>query len=315
MSEKKEERYIIKLLPLTKARVYYIPNFYTKEKALKYKELLLKCLLLGKKRKEGRRTALYGDAIRYKYAENDVKPDPWLPLLLEIKKDIEEFLREHSKVILASDGSEFKDVKYNVCLPNWYEDGTELFRFHRDREEIKNQIPIASLSFGAEREFCFKSLKEHGSDNFLLKLASGSLVIMDSLVHETHIHGVLADKSIKEDRLNLTYRFSRETEPLEGSSEIKTDRKTTVVNKKTTDEYDVYIGRSELTRFGNPFKFTKEKDREKALSNHKKYIDDKIKSDPDFLLEILSLRGKVLACSCKPKACHGDYLVEIIEKN
>ena len=34
---------------------------------------------------------------------------------------------------------------------------------------------------------------------------------------------------------------------------------------------------------------------------------------PSMLEKLEELRGKVLACWCKPKPCHGDILVELIE--
>ena len=86
---------------------------------------------------------------------------------------------------------------------------------------------------------------------------------------------------------------------------------TTVVNK-TKSKYDVYIGRPSI--FGNPFKMNSEADRKEVIEKYRKYVYDKIKSDPKFLEKILELKGFRLGCFCKPAACHGDILVEIIEK-
>ncbi|MFN6085652.1 MAG: alpha-ketoglutarate-dependent dioxygenase AlkB family protein, partial [Fluviicola sp.] len=48
-------------------------------------------------------------------------------------------------------------VKYNSCLLNFYSDGGEGMTYHSDAEkELKKNGSIASLSFGAERNFVFK---------------------------------------------------------------------------------------------------------------------------------------------------------------
>jgi alkylated DNA repair dioxygenase AlkB len=93
----------------------------------------------SKKEKEGRMTALHGSALRYKYALNDSVPVPWTLELIEIKDKLEKL----STMDLKLEG-------YDVCLLNYYENGKEKFAFHSDREEIGNEVPIGSISLGAE---------------------------------------------------------------------------------------------------------------------------------------------------------------------
>ena len=83
-----------------------------------------------------------------------------------------------------------------------------------------------------------------------------------------------------------------------------------VVNKYV-DKYDVYIGRGSI--FGNPFPVAKY-GREECLRLYKLYFDKRIKEDLEFKKAVLSLKGKVLGCFCKPKDCHGDIIVEYLEK-
>lgn len=85
--------------------------------------------------------------------------------------------------------------------------------------------------------------------------------------------------------------------------------KTTVVNIKEMPLYDVYIGRG--GRWGNPFKIGVDGTREEVIEKYKVWI----LSQPPLLNEISQLRGKVLGCWCKPKACHGDVIVELLEKS
>lgn len=87
-------------------------------------------------------------------------------------------------------------------------------------------------------------------------------------------------------------------------------------------EYDVYIGRGGCTsRWGNPFsvefsslaEFTVDS-REEAIVRYREWIMQRLKDEPALAEEMKrKLKGKVLGCYCKPKACHGDILVEIVE--
>jgi len=91
---------------------------------------------------------------------------------------------------------------------------------------------------------------------------------------------------------------------------------TTVVNMKD-DEYDVYIGRG--SKWGNPYTHIKNKStkaefivetRHEAIIKYKEYI----KNNQELMDSLHELKGKKLGCYCKPKSCHGDVLVELIEK-
>lgn len=83
---------------------------------------------------------------------------------------------------------------------------------------------------------------------------------------------------------------------------------TKVVNIRSGKPYDVYIGRG--SKWGNPFEIGKLGNREEVIKKYKVWI----LSQPPLLNEIFKLKGKVLGCWCKPKACHGDVLVELLEK-
>ena len=95
-----------------------------------------------------------------------------------------------------------------------------------------------------------------------------------------------------------------------------------VVNVRTAnDVYDVYIGRANPRirggsdpKWGNPFRIggPENLSRDDVVRLHKEYIDDRIRQDPAFLDQIQSeLGGKVLACWCAPKSCHGLYLAQL----
>jgi hypothetical protein len=100
-----------------------------------------------------------------------------------------------------------------------------------------------------------------------------------------------------------------------------------------TDTKNLYIGRAgvvfvdkqrfpkESSKWANPFKIGKDGDRDEVIKKYRKYIREKIASEPDhYSLE--ELRGKRLGCWCiehgettelDPLRCHGQVLLELLE--
>lgn len=82
------------------------------------------------------------------------------------------------------------------------------------------------------------------------------------------------------------------------------------------DKYDVYIGRWNPrvpinSKWANPFVIGKDGTREEVIKKYREYITNNSK----LLSELHELRGKTLGCWCKPNhACHGDVLVELIDR-
>lgn len=83
------------------------------------------------------------------------------------------------------------------------------------------------------------------------------------------------------------------------------------------EPYDIYIGRPSI--WGNPFTHIKDRTtkaefvvstREEAIMMYKEYL----LNSPHLMVKLESLRGKVLGCWCKPQACHGDVLIEVMEQ-
>lgn len=83
---------------------------------------------------------------------------------------------------------------------------------------------------------------------------------------------------------------------------------TTVVNKRK-QKYDVYIGRG--SPFGNPFIIGRDGNRAEVIRKYRDYFYKRIE-DSEFRDRVLSLKGKVLGCFCKPLPCHGDVIVEFL---
>ena len=90
--------------------------------------------------------------------------------------------------------------------------------------------------------------------------------------------------------------------------------KTRVVHCKK-EPYDVYIGRPSI--WGNPFSHLSSSNarfnvntREDVIIKYKEWILKR----PNLLNRLHELKGKILECWCKPMSCHGDVLVQLIEK-
>ena len=80
-----------------------------------------------------------------------------------------------------------------------------------------------------------------------------------------------------------------------------------VVNLRK-EKYDVYIGRG--SKWGNKFLIGRDGNREEVIRKYREWI-----MKNDYLLSCLDeLKDKVLGCYCKPLACHGDVLVELVEE-
>jgi len=84
-----------------------------------------------------------------------------------------------------------------------------------------------------------------------------------------------------------------------------TGKKCTVVNHQT-EHFDVYIGRP--GKWGNPYSIGKDGTRKEVIEKYRKYI----LSNKKLLNDLHELDGKILGCWCKPKACHGDVLAELV---
>ena len=78
-----------------------------------------------------------------------------------------------------------------------------------------------------------------------------------------------------------------------------------IVHIKKAD-YDIYIGRP--SKWGNPFSIGKDGTRKEVIEKYEKYILE----NEELMNDLHELEGKILGCWCKPKACHGDVLVKLV---
>lgn len=98
---------------------------------------------------------------------------------------------------------------------------------------------------------------------------------------------------------------------------------TSVINitggKQLGQDYDVYIGRYNPMRrlpqslFANPFVIGRDGNRDRVLLKYECYISTQLLENPELYQQLQALKGKRLGCWCKPKPCHGDILIKLLE--
>lgn len=147
--------------------------------------------LWGKRHLQPRLSAWHGDA-RYSYSGLDLEPQPFTPLLLDIKRAVE-----------AVTGHAFNSV-----LLNYYRNERDSMGMHSDDEaELGPEPAIASVSFGATRTFILRH--RQSKQTLKLDLKSGSVLLMRGKTQHHWLHGI--NKSTRQigPRINLTFRYIR----------------------------------------------------------------------------------------------------------
>ena len=120
-----------------------------------------------------------------------MNPLPWNDDLLKIKDLIENIAK----------------VSFNSVLLNLYRNGNDSVSWHSDDEkEIDKNTPIASVSFGAIRDFQLKHKQDKTLKRIDIPLAHGSLLLMQPPTQEYWLHQLPKRKKVKDLRINLTFR-------------------------------------------------------------------------------------------------------------
>ena len=180
------------------ADVWYAPAFFSpKQSDLYFNQLLQEVdwqqeqiKMFGKDLPLPRLTAWYGDK-GYTYSGLQNKPKPWLPILLELKQEVEK-ATGHT---------------YNSVLINLYKNGQSSMGWHSDDEpELGPEPGIASISFGAERRFGFRHKYNKAQKNVYLPIQHGSLLLMQGQTQHNWQHAIPKTAKPTGSRINLTFR-------------------------------------------------------------------------------------------------------------
>lgn len=146
----------------------------------------------GRKIMQPRLTAWYGDpGAAYAYSGLALTPAAWTPLLAALKSRVE--------AITAA--------TFNSALLNLYRGERDSVGYHADNEpELGPRPTIASLSFGAERDFGLKPKRHQSGQPRKLRLASGSLLVMAGDTQKNWLHGIEKLNVPCAPRINITFR-------------------------------------------------------------------------------------------------------------
>ena len=95
---------------------------------------------------------------------------------------------------------------------------------------------------------------------------------------------------------------------------VQMDTKTKVINIKSGEPYDIYIGRAMpgyvQSLYHNPIRLVPGMTREECLQKLLKIWS----TQPELIARMRNeLLGKRLGCWCAPQMCHGHLIVELIE--
>ncbi|XP_008274802.1 DNA oxidative demethylase ALKBH2 [Stegastes partitus] len=154
--------------------------------------------VFGKMHDIPRKQATYGDVgLIYTYSGVKHSARPWTPTLEHIRD-----------AVTKTTGRTF-----NFVLVNRYKDGLDRMGEHRDDErELDPVSPIASVSFGAARDFIFRHRDARGKQScrqiepVKLELAHGSLLLMNPPTNTFWYHSLPVRKKVLSPRINLTFR-------------------------------------------------------------------------------------------------------------
>ncbi len=187
------------LLPFD-GEVQFMPEFFNQAECSNYLHHLKTVIqwkqepifLFGKQIMQPRLTAYCGDKDRpYGYSGITMETQPWYPFMQEIRAKVES---------AAS-------LKFNGVLLNYYRHGQDSMGWHRDNEKELGVNPvIASVSFGAERNFQFRHYTNKKELRSIV-LNNGSLLLMKGATNHHWEHQLPKSKKINGERINLTFRM------------------------------------------------------------------------------------------------------------
>jgi alkylated DNA repair dioxygenase AlkB len=187
----------INILPYD-GTVYYIPKFFNEKDAQSICDKLFanldwqpdQAIIYGKNVMTKRKIAWFSDhSATFSYSGITRLSKTWDPLVLEIKKQIEQTL----------------NYKFNSCLLNLYHNGIEGMGWHSDKtKEFGDVTTIATLSLGTKRRFDFKHIKT--GQKVSIQLEPGSLLVMTDNTQVNWLHQLPKTTKVKDGRISLTFR-------------------------------------------------------------------------------------------------------------
>lgn len=236
------------LLPLRTPCVYYDPQFLSESEANEAYEDLLKNTPWEKTAKINRWVTLMelpkdGDNVEGKPAEDDTKEGTgyryrdapgasiigFPPVVHKLKLLAEEWYNSRNP-------NNKEPVEFNVCLLNYYQDGSQRIGWHSDREELGRTTPIASISLGAKRQFLIRSKTDGVRDRASIGMVNGSVVVMENVCQLKYLHSVPKEGEVVDGRINLTFRCKQEGSEETTAGELEHEKRDHWINSVSTED-------------------------------------------------------------------------------
>lgn len=168
-------------------------------------------------------------------------------------------------------------------------------------EKFKRKIDYYTSKAGEVELICYEDINGYVGEYAKGKGCGFSSFSSEREAVERSTHAILFEDRECFEALRLT--LAEEAKP----TRIVPLELTIVVNKDRVDSYDVYIGRG--TVWGNPYQIGQDGDRDEVI---RKFAYDFsrgfLKASEKLEHNLSILKGKVIACHCKPAACHGDVI-------
>jgi alkylated DNA repair dioxygenase AlkB len=143
------------------------------------------------------------------------KSEDWL---IEIRNKVQEKVNHVFNTEINEKFNGCHHPKINSSLINYYRDGNDYIKYHKDDEKVFGNNPtVVMLTFGSERDLKFKRNNYNTNykyDNFTndhelnksITIKEGSLFMMMGGVQKYYWHGVERNTEIKTPRYSLTFR-------------------------------------------------------------------------------------------------------------
>lgn len=213
LSKPKEKIYKHIVSLQDKFDVYYHGKLLNTELADKYFKILeknlqyndaesSKVLVYGKYHYIKRKQVAYGEpGAKYTFAGSTVYANSWDN---DEDKEICDIIK-HIKYKVEL----FVGYKFNFVLINRYKDGNDKILLHKDGEkDLVYDAPIAGVSLGSARDVVFSAdgIPKKLDKTFPLKLAHGSVFVMNYPTNIFWKHSIPVRKQVKTPRISLTFR-------------------------------------------------------------------------------------------------------------
>ncbi len=146
--------------------------------------------VMGRKVMQPREIAYMADhGLRYTYSKTQLEPTEFPEEIEAIRKRVQEMA----------------NTNFNCCLLNRYRDGRDHLGWHSDNEKLFGKNPtIASVSFGAKRDFVLRRNADH-AHKLVYPLGHGDILIMRGSTQQDWMHS-LPKRASSGPRINMTFR-------------------------------------------------------------------------------------------------------------